>query len=333
MSNFPESPRVAIFGRAITPAAMQMAEGVGAQVTATDRYLRGEELISFLREQRPHAIVLRLGAVDETAMAAAPDLRIIAKHGVGVDTVDLDAATQRNVLVTIATGANAISVAEQALALMLAVARGIAHLDARIRQGHWDKAHYLGSELNGKLLGIVGIGAIGRRLAETCRALGMGVLAFDPVAPEEAFGDLDRAPTLDRVIAESDVLSLHCPLTPATRNMIGPPQFAAMKSAAILINTARGGLVDLDALIQALGDRQIAGAGLDTFPVEPPTLSDDLKALPNLVMSPHTGASTIEAGERVGVLAMSQVLDYLGGKPIDGRYIVNGAPHQLTIDG
>ncbi|KAG5720810.1 hypothetical protein E4T56_gene6445, partial [Termitomyces sp. T112] len=260
----------------------------------------GVDLENFMRENNPDAIILRLGEVTEAAMALAPNLRIIAKHGVGYDTIDVDAATRRNILVTIARGANAVSVAEHALALTLGVARGIAYQDARIRSGHWDKAFFMGSELNGKVLGVVGLGAIGHALARICTALGMDVLVFDPALPEGAAVELRRVGSLEDLLAQSDVVSLHCPLTPATRNMIDAQRLDLMKPGAILINTARGGLIDLEALADALEAKRIAGAGLDTFPVEPPELSERLRLLPNLVVSPHIGASTIEAGQRRG---------------------------------
>jgi D-3-phosphoglycerate dehydrogenase len=320
---------VAIFGTAIAPKAMDLARDAGLRVVTTDRYLQGAELEAFKVREQPDAVVLRHGAVTDAAMTAAPNLKIIAKHGVGYDTIDLDAANRRGILVSIATGANAISVAEHALALMLAVARGIAHLDARIRSGHWDKARFLGTELNGKTLGIVGLGAIGRHLAGLGKALGMDVLVFDPVLAEMPEG-MRRAQSFEQVLDQCDVVSLHCPLNPSTRNLMSTDQFAMMKPGAILIHTARGGLVDLDALGAALRDGRIGGAGLDTFPVEPAVLPDDLRDLPNLVVSPHVGARTVEAGERVGLTAMKQVIDFLSGREVDAHYVVNDAPRRLA---
>lgn len=317
--------RIAILGRAIAPQAMALAEAAGALVIPTNGYLDDAELQAFMAREQPDAVILRLGAISDGAMAASPRLKIIAKHGVGYDTIDLEAANRRGIMVTIATGANAISVAEHALALMLGVARGIAHLDARIRAGHWDKAHFLGTELYGKTLGIVGLGAIGRHLAALCRAFGMAIRVFDPALPDSALGDFTRAGSIDEVLRSCDVVSLHCPLTAATRNIISAPQLALMKPRSILINTARGGLIDLPALEAALRDGLIGGAGLDTFPVEPPQLGEGACALPNLVVSPHIGASTIEAGERVGLTAMGQVLDCLAGRMIDQRFTVGTA--------
>jgi D-3-phosphoglycerate dehydrogenase / 2-oxoglutarate reductase len=323
---------IAILGNALVPRAMAMAEAAGASVVATNAYLRGRDLERFMAEQQPDALILRLGQVTEAAMAASPRLRIIAKHGVGYDTVDVEAATRRNILVTIAQGANAVSVAEHGLALLLGVARGIAWLDARMREGHWDKSHFLGTELNGKRLGVVGLGAIGGKFAAMCRALDMNVTVYDPAFGEGEDVAYSRAASLEELLRTSDVVSLHCPLTEATRNMIGAEQLALMKERAILINTARGGLVDLAALGAALRERRIGGAGLDTFPSEPAALSEGLKSLPNLVVSPHVGASTVEAAERVGVLAMSQVLDCLAGRPIDSLYTVNEVAIPLSSE-
>lgn len=300
-----------------------MARKAGFKLATSDAYLDGADLAAFLARHQPEGIILRLGRVSEQVIEACPGLKIIAKHGVGYDTIDVEAAARRGIVVSIAAGANAVSVAEHALALMLAVARGIAFLDSRMRQGRWDKADYLGTELNGKVLGIVGIGAIGQHLAEICRALQMDIQVYDPALTKDAALPYRQMGSLEELLASSDIISLHCPLVAATRNMISHAQFALMKPQAILINTARGGLVDLDAVTRALQEGKVAGVGLDTFPEEPPTLSEAFRNLPNLVISPHVGASTVEAGRRVGVMAMSQVLDCLAGRRIDPRCIVN----------
>jgi len=322
MTQREDSPRIVILGRAVAPEAMALAEEAGASVTASETYLRGPDLEAFIAEHQPHGVIVRLGEMTAAAMARAPDLRIIAKHGVGYDTIDVEAAAERGILVSIAAGANAISVAEHSFALMLGVARRTAWLDMRMRSGHWDKPHFLGSELYGKTLGIVGFGAIGRHLAGIADGFGMNVLKFDPADPEPSGRGERPVASLDTLLDASDIVSLHCPLTPATRNMIGEREFARMKDGAVLINTARGGLVDLNALGAALREGRIGGAGLDTFPHEPPQLTSDLTALANLVLSPHIGASTFEAGTRVGLLAMQQILDAVAGRPIDPHYLV-----------
>lgn len=318
----PQPARIVILGKPLASRAMDLAAAAGAEVSTTNRYLRGPELEEFIAAHGPQAVIVRLGEMTDAAMARAPDLRIIAKHGVGYDTIDVGAAAARGIPVTIAIGANAISVAEQAFALILAVARRVAHLDARMRAGHWDKPNFLGTELHGKTLGIVGFGAVGRHLARIGSGFGMKLIKFDPVDDSPSgYGEI-VAGSVEALIRQSDVVSLNCPLSEATRNMIGAAQLAAMKNSAILINTARGGLVDLDALTLALREGSIGGAGLDTFPFEPPELASELLALPNVVLSPHIGASTLEAGDRVGLLAMSQALDAIAGRAIDPAYLV-----------
>lgn len=310
-------------GKSIAQPAMELARSAGIVVTTSDRYLRGRELEEFMAAHRPHGVIVRVGEMTEAAMALAPELKIIAKHGVGYDTIDVDAASARGITVTIATGANAISVAEHAIALMLAVARRVAYLDARMRAGYWDKPHFLGTELHGKTLGIVGFGSIGRHVAVIARSFGMQLVKFDPADTKPSALGERVASSLDDLIAQSDVISLHCPLTLETMNMIGAAQLARMKRGAVLVNTARGGLVDLGALTAALREGLIGGAALDTFPVEPPELGEELRSFPNVVLSPHIGASTVEAGERVGVLAMRQVIDCLEGKALDPAHVVN----------
>jgi D-3-phosphoglycerate dehydrogenase len=241
-----------------------------------------------------------------------------------VDNIDLEAAARRGIPVTIALGANAQSVAEHALALMLSVARSTPWLDQRMRQGHWDKASHTGIELSGKSLGIVGAGSIGRILIGLVAPFRMTVRVYDPYMPTGLdLPGAERVDTLDALLEASDIISLHCPATPQTSRMIGAPQFERMRPGTILINTARGELIDTDALVAALAAGRIAGVGLDTFSPEPPPADSPLFRLPNLVVTPHVGANTHEAKDRVGVLVMRQVLDCLDGLPPDPRAIVN----------
>jgi D-3-phosphoglycerate dehydrogenase len=323
MMGQPGGPRVVILGKPISAKAMEMAAAAGVEVIPSNAYLDTAELEEFFSRHQPDGVILRLGKIHDAAMAQSPRLKIIAKHGVGYDTIDLDAANARGVTVSIATGANAISVAEHALALMLAAARGVAYLDHRMREGHWDKADFIGTELFGKTLGIVGMGAIGVHLAKICRGLGMDIRVFDPAPSGPADQEFARVDSVDDLLSQCDVVSLHCPLNDHTRNMISAPQLQLMKQGAILINTARGGLVDLDALVDALDSGHVGGAGLDTFPEEPPVLAEGLRRQGRLVFSPHVGASTHEAAERVGTIAMQQVLDCLAGHEVESRFVVN----------
>lgn len=311
-------------GPELAADAMTLAAAHGIRVLPTTPYLPAAELEAIIRAEQPDAIIVRQGELTRPMIEASAKLRVIAKHGVGYNSIDIQAAADRGIPVSIAVGANAQSVAEHALALMLSVARQTALLDARMRDGHWDKSSANGIELYGKTLGLVGLGSIGSILMDLVGPLRMKVKVFDPylkALPQRS--NVEREEDFDRLLSESDIISLHCPLTEANRNLIGAAQFARMRPGSILINTARGELVDTDALVQALGERRIAGAGLDTFNPEPPPADSPLWGLPTLVATPHVGANTAEARDRVGVVAVGQVLDAWGGKPLDPRCVVN----------
>ncbi|HKA01310.1 MAG TPA: phosphoglycerate dehydrogenase [Candidatus Solibacter sp.] len=250
--------------------------------------------------------------VSKDVLAKAPKLRVIGRAGVGVDNVDLDAATAAGVLVMNTPGGNAISVAEHTLALMLAMARRIPQADSSTRAGRWEKKKFLGSELRGKTLGIVGLGSIGREVVKRARAFEMRVVAHDPYvtsAIAEDFGVelLDLA----ALYAQSDYITLHVAATPETQGMLGRAAFAQMKDGVRVVNCARGELVDESALAEAIASGKVAGAALDVFAVEPPPASYDLFAKDSVVATPHIGGSTEEAQEIVGVRIAEQVAEYL----------------------
>ena len=315
---------ILITGPALSAAATECAERGGARLVPTVAYASPDELAEIARVKQVDAIIVRQGRLTEAVIAASPKLKVIAKHGVGFDTIDVDAAARRGIPVMVARGANSRSVAELAFALMFAVARDVAHLDARIRSGHWDKTTHTGEQLFSRSLGIVGLGDIGRILADLVRPLQMKVRVFDPWLPADAKLDgIERVATLDELLAVSDIVSLHCPLTDQTRNVIGVAQIARMRRGAILINTARGGLIDEAALFEALRDKAIAGAGLDTFAQEPPPKDHPILSLPNVVFTPHVGASTTAAKEAMGLIAVRHILDVLEGRPVDQRALVN----------
>ncbi|MGE8045302.1 hydroxyacid dehydrogenase [Pseudomonas monteilii] len=311
-------------GPALADEAMALAAEHGVRIVPTTPYLPADALEAIIRAEQPDAIVVRQGALTRAMIEASDALRVIAKHGVGYNTIDIQAAADHGIPVTIAVGANAQSVAELAFALMFSVARQTAYLDARVRQGHWDKASANGIELAGKTLGLVGLGSIGGILMDLVAPLHMQVKVFDPYLqqmPERAH--VQRETDIDRLLADSDIISLHCPLTDTNHHLIGAAQLERMRPDAILINTARGELVDTQALVNALETRRIAGAGLDTFSPEPPLADSPLWRLPNLVATPHVGANTTEARDRVGLLAVRQVLDAWAGTALDPRCIVN----------
>jgi len=250
--------------------------------------------------------------VTKEVLAQAPKLRVIGRAGVGVDNVDLEAATAAGVLVMNTPGGNAISVAEHTLALMLAMARHVTQANASTRGGKWEKKKFLGSELRGKTLGIVGLGSIGREVVKRARAFEMRVIAHDPYVTSAIAYDLGvELLDLPAVYAQSDYLTLHVAATPETQGMLGRAAFAQMKDGVRIVNCARGELVDDAALAEAIASGKVGGAALDVFSAEPPPSGYALFAADTVLATPHIGGSTEEAQEIVGVRIAEQVVEYL----------------------
>ncbi|MBP6900172.1 MAG: 3-phosphoglycerate dehydrogenase [Burkholderiaceae bacterium] len=270
-----------------------------------------DDIVALCRQHDPVAIIVRYGKVGAAAMAAAPSLKVISKHGSGTDTIDKIAAAARGIQVVAAAGANAAAVAEHALALLLACAKSVVQLDQRMHAGHWDKATHKSVELEGRSIGLVGLGAIGLRFARMADAMGMRVLGFDPYArnlPPFIHG-VDLA-TLWR---ESDAISLHCPLTADNAGLVNAQTLAACKRGVIIVNTARGGLIDEAALLAAIRSGQVASAGLDSFAVEPMRAPHPFHGEPRITLSPHIGGVTADAYLKMGVGAASNALAVLNG--------------------
>jgi len=250
---------------------------------------------------------------------ARPRLRAIGRAGVGVDNIDLAAAQAAGVIVVNAPQAASSMLSEHALGLMLSLARRISQADASMKRGEWHKWDWEGVELAGKTLGLVGFGRIGRALGDRAAALGMRVAAYDPLIPDEVIREGGAEPlALEPLVAEADYLSLHVPLSEATRGMIGREAFRRMKPGARLINTARGGLVDEEALLEALESGRLAGAGLDVFAEEPPQLGA-LILHPKVIATPHIAAQTAEAQRRAAIDIAQEVLAALHGEPLRWR--------------
>jgi D-3-phosphoglycerate dehydrogenase len=270
-----------------------------------------------LRRLLPDAdgLVTALEQVTARVLAAAPRLRVITATGVGYDHIDVPAATRQGITVCISAGSNHQSVAELTIGLVIALARQIPHADRLLREGRWERLG--GPELQGKTLGIVGLGRVGKAVALLGRAFGMRVLAND-VALDHTFGTthaIEYVP-LEKLLRLADVVSLHCPLGPATRHLMNDRTLQLMKPTAYLVNTARGPVVDEAALVRTLRAGRIAGAGLDVFEVEP-AITSDLLELPNVVLTPHVGGSADEALARmmeIALLNLTQVLD--GAEPV-----------------
>lgn len=317
---------ILVVGGAVAPAAEAAARARGMILTSCKPYPSSDELADAANGSSAQALIVRLGRIPLDAIARMQDLRIIAKHGVGVDGIDVGAASERGIPVVVAGGANAQSVAEQGLALLLSVARSTAWLDRRIREGQWDKSTYAGSEVAGKSVGLIGLGAIGRSFLHLLHPFGVTARIYDPYLPADQLPDgAERVDDVDVLLESSDIVSLHCPLTPDNRNMIDAAAIARMRPGAILVNTARGELVDEAALVAALREGRLGGAGLDTFASEPIAPDHPLLALDNVVVSPHVGANTHEARARVGVRCIEQIADYLDCGSLDPRNHINKA--------
>ncbi len=254
------------------------------------------------------ALILGLDHCDKSVIEASDKLKVISRNGAGYDKVDIEAASSKNITVSYAPGMNTLGVAELAMGLMYALARDIPNVATNARQGNWQRAQ--GWELAGKTLGLIGLGAIGREVAKRALANEMHVLAYDPYVKENSTVQLL---SLEEVLQQSDVLSLHTALTPETKHVINTERLRQMKKGAYLINTARGGLIDETALYNVLKNNQLAGAAMDAFEYEPPT-ENPLLTLPNFIATPHIGANTKESVARANLQAAKNVLDILQGR-------------------
>jgi phosphoglycerate dehydrogenase-like enzyme len=288
------------FRKVLTKAGFEVIDPDG------DFALTREQLLRYL----PRADALLAGGerMNEEMLEQAPWLRVIARTGVGYDLIDLEAASRRNVVVTITPGTNHDSVAEQAFALLLALARNIVANDRTIHQGGWDRT--LVSPVRGKTLGLVGMGRIGQAVAVRARAFGMEVAAFDPVA-DATFDEQHKIRRLElpELLAQSDVISLHAPLNESTRGMVDRGFLALMKPGSWLINTARGGLVVETDLRDSLTSGHLAGAGLDVLNHEPPEPGNALLGLPNVVLSPHIAGTDVRSMSDMAELAARSIVD------------------------
>jgi D-3-phosphoglycerate dehydrogenase len=280
------------------------------------------------------ALIVRSAVkVTKQVLEQAPKLRVIGRAGVGVDNVDLPAATAAGVLVMNTPGGNAVSVAEHTLALMLAMARSIPQASASTKSGKWEKKKFMGNELRGKTLGVIGLGSIGREVARRARALEMKVIASDPYVSPRVVEDVNvEMADLDTLYAGSDYIALHMALTPETRNMISRDAFGKMKPGVRIVNCARGELVDAEALREAIESGRVAGAALDVFDKEPPPADHPLFGLDTVLVTPHIAGSTEEAQEIVGVRIAEQLAEYLrSGVAINAVNMPALTPEQYKV--
>jgi len=282
--------------------------------------LKPEDLISIIGEYEG-LMVRSETKVTAKVIEAGKKLQVIARAGVGIDNIDVEAATQRGIVVVNAPTANTMAAAEHSVALMLALARHIPQAHDSLKSGAWKRQNFVGVEVRNKTLGIVGLGNVGSEVARRVQGFQMRVLGYDPyVSPEHARNLRVELVPLDQIIREADFITLHLPLTPQSKNMIGAKELSLMKPTVRIINCARGGLIDEQALDQALRDGKVAGAALDVFAQEPPKDSPLLNN-ERVIVTPHLGASTQEAQANVAIDAAEQIISVLNGQPV--RYAVN----------
>jgi len=298
----------------IADAGLDVFRDAGHEVE-TAYEVSGDELLSAVSDA--NALVVRSGTeVTEEVFAAAPDLVIVGRAGIGVDNIDIDAATEHGVIVANAPEGNVRAAAEHTVAMAFAAARSIPQAHIRLKGGEWAKGDYLGTEVNGKTLGVVGLGRVGQEVAKKCGSLGMDIVAFDPYISEERAAQLGaELVDFDACLERADFLTVHTPLTPETEGMIAEEELAKM-AGGYVINCARGGIVDEAALAAAVEDGTLAGAAVDVFAEEPVSSDNPLLAVEDVVVTPHLGASTEAAQEKVATVAADQVVAALAGEPV-----------------
>lgn len=308
------------FNKEVCSEAWHMLEQFASEIVCNpyERPLTADELIPLL--DGVDGYIAGVDEVSAKVVTKAPStLKVISRYGVGYDQVDIKACGQRGIVVTNTPGVNAESVADLAFGLMLSVARQIPYADGQTKEGGWPRI--TGIELYGKTLGIIGLGAIGKGVARRANGFSMRVLAYDPAIDKSFCRQWEvEIASFEEVLSKSDFISLHLPLTERTKHIINSRTISMMKDGAILINTARGGLVDQQAVYQALKSGKLAGVGMDVFEVEPPG-NLPLFELKNVVVTPHMGSSTVEAIKAMANLAVKNLIDVLNGK--ECPYIVN----------
>ena len=292
--------------------AIEVLKNAGFEVVY-EEYPDEERLIELVGDVE--AIIVRSKPkVTRRVIDAAPKLKVIGRAGVGLDNIDLEAAKERGIKVVNSPAASSRSVAELVFGLLFAVARKIAFADRKMREGVWAKKQCMGIELEGKTMGVIGFGRIGYNVARIANAFGMRVLLYDPYPNEERAKEVGGTfASLEDLLKESDVVTLHVPLVDATYHLINEERLKLMKPTAILINAARGAVVDNEALVKALQEGWIAGAGLDVYEEEPLPKDHPLTKLDNVVLTPHIGASTEEAQMRAGVQVAEQIVEIMKG--------------------
>ncbi len=307
MNSHTVRPKILITGADLAPEALAILGDfeihyAGARPSEAD-------LIAFVKQLDPIAIVVRYGRITPAVIDAGKSLKVISKHGSGIDTIDVAHANKRAIQVRAAVGANATAVAEHALSLLLTCSKSVTYLNTRTHAGHWDKSTHKSMELKGKTLGLIGLGAIGRQVAEFAHAFGMKIVGYDPFANRLA--NYISAVDLETIWKVSDAISLHCPLTAENTDLINRDTIKKMKTGVILINTARGGLINEEALLDGLSSGKIKSAGIDSFKQEPPAQNHPFFGNSQIILTPHIGGVSTEAYVNMGCGAAQNILDAL----------------------
>lgn len=319
----PESPRfqVLVTHTTIHPSAVALLQENQCDVHFSPPYTPSDELATKVKALNIDAIMVRQGQINAEVIAASDQLKVLAKHGVGVDNVDLIAAQQLGIPVLRSIGSNALAVAEHTIALTLSLIKNIVPLDQSIKAGKWLKPGFIGVDYNKKTIGLIGLGSIGHLVAQQAHALGMKVIAYDPFTLANAHPTIHFEADVNTLLKNADIVSLHCPLTPQTKHIISAEQLALMKKTAYLINTARGGLIDEAALCLALENNDIAGAALDSFELEPPNADNPLWSAPNLIATPHIAGVTTDSAIQMATIAAKHIISVLHGNAPDEKSI------------
>lgn len=275
-----------------------------------------EELQNTIKEYEG-IIVRSRTKLTKNIIEVADNLKIIARAGVGVDNIDLDAATEKGIMVINSPESTSITVAEHTMGLLLTLARKLSIADKSVKEGKWEKKKFMGLELKNKTLGVIGMGRIGSQVVNRCKAFEMSVMAYDPYLPQEVANQMSVELTdLETVLKNSDFITIHVPLTPETKHLISTEEFKMMKETAFIANCARGGIIDEEALYVALSNNEIGGAALDVYEKEPPKEDYKLFELDNIVLTPHIAASTEEAQRDAAIIVADEIIELIkGGTP------------------
>nr|WP_321526307.1 hydroxyacid dehydrogenase [uncultured Cohaesibacter sp.] len=324
-----EKQKILVTRSRIDSSAVDLLSENGFECIFSPPYAKPEEVIETAKSNNVCAIMVSQGKITDAVIRASGNVKVIAKHGSGVNNINIAAAEKLGIPVYRAAGANARAVAEHAIALILSLRKSLPYLSEATRGGNWLKGSFIGKDFGGTKLGLIGFGAIGREVASMAMGLGMEISVFDPALLANGGASCPEGVTavaeMDDIICNCDVISLHCPLVPATRHLVNSEFLKKMQPHAAIVNTARGGMIDEDALADALESGEIAGAGVDSFEQEPPVADAKLFKAPNLIVTPHAAGLTPGAERNMATMAARFIIDHLEGREINPAFLATSA--------